>query len=695
MQFDHVDGVPFRSKEASWLAFNSRVLQEAADPSVPLQERIKFLGIYSSNLDEFFRVRVATLKRLTLLGKNLQKLNLPDPRRTLQQVKRIVRTEAGEFNAVYEQVLHSLKKRGVRVIDETQVPRELRGWLMNFFQTRVRPRIMPTLIRHYSRLSDLRDHPMYLAVRLSQSENSIRSTHALIEIPSGELPRFVVLPQHKKKNLVMYLDDIIRFGLSTLFAGLPYDRFEAWAVKFTRDAEMEFDDDITASLHDKIAEGLKARETGAAVRMNYDKALPRDFLRLLLSKLKLKEEDTLFPGARYHNRKDLLQFPKLCGAKDSDPPEPPLPHPRLNKPGKSLLRVIQKHDLLLHLPYHSFTNFLDLLREASLDPLVQSIHMTQYRVARHSCVAKALVAAVRNGKDVTMLVEPHARFDERNNIDWASHYQEAGIKVILGVLNLKVHAKLCLITRMEGGEPAFYSVIGTGNFNEDTATLYTDHLFMTSDQGIGKDLAQIFTFFTNTYQAPRLNYLVASPFHLRHAIKFWIQNEMVNAQKGRPAEILLKLNNLSDLEMVRQLGKAAEAGVKIRIIARSMFSVVTGDATHPCNIEAISIVDRRLEHSRIFSFANGGQPKIFLSSADFLPRNFDSRFEILCPIYDKKLQGELREYLEIQWRDNQKARVLDRTLANRYSPGRGKKKFRAQQEIRKWLAARLGGDKEA
>lgn len=687
MQIDYVQKVPFRSKEVSWLAFNSRVLQEAGDKSVPALERLKFLGIYSSNLDEFFRVRVATLKRLASLGKEYNKqLKIPDPRRTLKQVKSIVRSEMSQFDHIYADIFKSLSKSGIEMVDETEVPAALHEWLEQYFTSKVRPKIMPTMIKGYSRLEQLRDHSMYLAVKLSQKEHPERAAYSLIEIPTRQLPRFVVLPKHKGKTLVMFLDDIIRFGMGTLFTGVPYDTFSAWAVKFTRDAEMEFDDDFTESLHDKIAEGLKARQLGVAVRMNYDKALPVEFLKLLLGKLKLKEEDTLFAGARYHNRKDLMKFPQLGGAELSFPPEPPLAHPRLKKEQRSILKAIQKHDLLLHLPYHSFNTFLDLLREASLDPLVQSIKLTQYRMARHSSVALALMNAVRNGKTATVMIEPRARFDEQNNIDWANQYQEAGVKVILGIPSLKVHAKVCLITRSEGGQDTYYSVIGTGNFNEDTSTLYTDHMLMTSDQTIGKDLDQLFRFFLNTYQQPKMDYLVASPFHLRNTVKFWIQNETVNAQKGLPAEIFLKLNNLSDLEIVECLYMAEKAGVKIKLIVRSMFSVITGDDANPSNIKAIGIVDRYLEHSRIFRFTNGGQTKIFLSSADFLPRNFDSRCEIICPIYEEKIQQQLSDYLELQWNDNQKARVLDRGLLNRYAKGKSKKKLRAQDAIRQWLA---------
>lgn len=677
-----VDGVPFRSKEVSWLAFNSRVLQEAADPSLPPVERLKFLGIYSSNLDEFFRVRVATLCRLIDLGRDYKKLQLPDPGLTLKEAMRLIKGEAATFNDTYHNIFAALKTKGVQLLDETKVPRSLWEWLLDYFFNKVRPHIMPVMIRSYSRFSNLADSPMYLAVEMGKSGKKGREAHALIEIPTNVLPRFVTLPPHKGQTLVMYLDDIIRFGLPSLFAALPFDQFRAYAIKFTRDAEMEFDGDVTESLYDKIAEGLRARQTGEPVRMNYDAGIPRSFLKLLAHKLHLTEGGALLPGSRYHNRRDLTKFP--APASLGVPAQPALPHEVLSGARESIFRTLQERDALLHLPWHSFSHFLDFLREASLDHLVSHIQITQYRLARNSCVARALTAAAQNGKDVTVVVEPRARFDEKNNIDWANHYQEAGIRVILGVPGLKVHAKMCVVTRNEGGTDRYYSALSTGNFNEDTATFYTDHLLLTAHQGIGADIVESFRFFAGNWQPPRLNHLIAAPFNLRAQMKFCIQNEIAQSRAGRDAGIFLRMNNLADPEITSLLYEASHAGVKVRLIVRSMFSVVTGDRKYSKNIRAISIVDRYLEHSRIFLFNNGGQPRCLLSSADFLPRNFDSRFEIVFPILDNSLQGELRRIMELQWRDNVKARVLDRGLHNHIASG-GKKRIRSQEAVRAWL----------
>ena len=676
------DSLAFRSKEVSWLAFNSRVLQEAGDSGVPLLERLKFLGIYSSNLDEFFRVRIATLRRLVLLGRDFRKLQLPDPKLTLRETKSIIKRDAAVYDRIYDEVFAGLAGQGIRLINDTEVPKALKPWLTDYFYTKVRPRIMPIVIRSYSELDGLRDQPMYLAVEMGRAGRKTRLAHALIEIPSTELPRFVTLPEHRGERLVMYLDDIIRFGLPSIFTGLPYDKFEAYAIKFTRDAEMGFEDDVTESLYDKIAEGLRSRQTGQAVRMNYDSRIPVSLLKLLTDKLKLASDDTLMPGFRYHNRRDLVKFP----APDSlgYPRQAPLPHPQLHGKRESIFRVLQERDLLLHLPYHSFTSFLDFLREASLDPLVESIYLTQYRLARKSCVARALMNAAQNGKDVTVLIEPQARFDEKNNIEWANRYQNAGVKVILGVPGLKVHAKMCLVVRQEGGTERCYSAIGTGNFNEETSHFYTDHMLLTSHPGLGADILEAFRFFQANWQPPRLSHLVAAPFSLRAGVKYWIQNEISHAKEGKESGIFIKLNNLADPEITSLLYEASLAGVKVQLIVRSMFSVITGEPVSK-NIRAIGIVDRYLEHSRVLVFRNGGSPRYFLSSADFLPRNFDSRFEIVCPIYDPKLQQQLAHCLEIQWSDNTKARVLDRKLSNALVKNEGPA-IRAQEATRQWLA---------
>jgi len=678
--------IPFRSKEVSWLSFNARVLQEATDPSVPLLERLKFLGIYSSNLDEFFRVRVATLKRLAGLGKYYKKLNIPNPSATLKEVSEILSGETEVFNDAYTCCMADLREEGVRLINQKEVPEELAPWLADYFRNEVRPHLMPIMIKASLPMVGLRDQPMYLAVEMSKTGKK-RKTYALLDIPTRALGRFVVLPEHSGETLVMYLDDIIRFGIPDLFSSLPYDHFDSFAIKFTRDAEYEIDDDITESFFEKVSEGLRSREEGNPVRLNYDATIPPEFLEFLLNKLHIRGTDTLYPGARYHNRRDLMGFPKVGSPELRAPAMRSARHPELEGPGEaSMFSRIRKRDHLLHFPYQSFNVFLDLLREASIDPRVRTIQITQYRLAKRSCVAKALINAVRSGKQVVVMVEPTARFDEEANIAWADTYQQAGVHVILGVPGLKVHTKLCLITRSEGKKTRCYTAIGTGNFNEDTADLYTDLMLLTANKQIGKDATRIFRYFTTSYRTPKLERLVCAPFHLRKRVCAMIEREIDHTKAGRPSGISIKINNFSDPEVTDLLYKASKAGVPIRLIVRSMFSLVTEDPEFSESIQAIGIVDSLLEHSRILRFENGGEPEYFLSSADFLPRNFDSRVETLCPIDDPRLRKDLDTYLDLHWRDSQKARLLDGRLANLlYEPPSDKGVGRSQAAIAKYL----------
>lgn len=670
----------FRSKETSWLSFNARVLQEAADPAVPLFDRIKFLGIYSSNLDEFFRVRVATLKRLASLGEHWKQLGIPDPNQTLKKVNRIVGAQAEDFNHAYAQVKADLEANGIKLIRDTDVPSALRGFLRDYFRKEVSPHIFPIILKASAKLPKLKDLPMYLAVKASKSNGTGRPMHALIEIP-GDLPRFVPLPKTGKTQLVMYLDDVIRFGLDEVFSTFPYDVFESYAIKFTRDAELEFDDDFTESYYEKLADSLKAREEGSPVRANFDETFPKPFLNLILRKLDLARSDSLYAGARYHNRRDLLSFPDFGVKELTYEKTDPVPNKSL-KLKNGYFATLRKRDALIHVPYQPFRHLISLLQEASIDPLVRSISITQYRLAKNSCIAGALQAAARNGKEVFVLVEPQARFDEEANIRWASRYRDAGVQVQLGVQGLKVHSKLVLITRKESGRDRFYSVLGTGNFNEDTANIFADHLLFTYNQEIGEDVSGIFEFFCRSYRKPNLLHLKIAPFDLRKFLKERIRQEIENHAEGKGSGIRIKINNFSDPETNELVREAANAGVPVKLIVRSMFSLVIEDRDP---IEAISIVDKYLEHSRMLIFENEGNPLVYLSSADFMPRNFDSRVETMFPVLDKRLKSQLVEYFDIQWRDNTKARILDGKLKNNYRERGDAEPVRAQFDIEKYL----------
>ncbi len=671
----------FRSKETSWLSFNARVLQEAADPGVPLFERIKFLGIYSSNLDEFFRVRVATLKRIASLGEEWKRLGIPDPKITLKTVRHLVSKQADDFNEAYGRVKADLEENGIKLINESDVPPDLEPYLRSYFRRQVSPHIFPTILKAAAKLPKLKDLPMYLAVKATKADGTGRPMHALIEIPQ-HLPRFIPLPKVGETQLVMYLDDIIRFGLDEVFSTFPYDHFESFAIKFTRDSELAFDDDFTESFYEKLEDSLKAREEGLPVRANFDRNFPKPFLNLILRKLNLARSDSLYPGARYHNRRDLLTFPDFGKKGLNYEKSEPVPVKAIYGKQAGMFAAMRKKDLLIHVPYQPFRHLITLLQEASLDPLVQSISVTQYRLAKGSCIARALQAAARNGKRVFVLVEPQARFDEEANIKWAGRYRDAGVQVQLGVQGLKVHSKLIHIIRRESGCDRSYTVLGTGNFNEDTAGVFADHVLMTYNQEIGHDATEIFRFFRQSYQKPRLMHLNIAPFDLRSFLRTRIEREIENQIAGMPAGISIKVNNFSDPETNLLIHRAADAGVPVRMIVRSMFSLVIEEGS---TIQAISIVDKYLEHSRMLIFENGGEPEVFLASADFMPRNFDTRVETIFPVYEKKLKNQLIEYFNIQWRDNTKARTLDRNLSNGYRKGEPGKPARAQIDIETYL----------
>jgi polyphosphate kinase len=674
--------IEFRSKETSWLSFNARVLQEAADPSVPLFERIKFLGIYSSNLDEFFRVRVATLKRLISLGDGWKRLDIPDPNITLKTVRHLVSQQGDDFNRAYERVRIDLEKNGIRLIRETEVPAMLCDYLRDYFRREVSPHIFPIILKATAKLPKLKDLPMYLAVKASKSSGAGRPMHALIEIPQ-HLPRFIPLPKKGETQLVMYLDDIIRFGLDEVFATFPYDRYESYAIKFTRDSELALDDDFTESFYEKLADSIKAREQGLPVRANFDENFPKHFLNLILRKLDLAGAEGLYPGARYHNRRDLLGFPDFGKSELKYAKSPTVPVLAFAKRQAGMFAAIRKRDVLVHVPYQSFRHLITLLQEASIDPLVQSISMTQYRLAKGSCIARALQAAARNGKRVFVLVEPQARFDEEANIKWAGRYRDAGVQVQLGVQGLKVHSKLVHIVRRESGRDRGYTVLGTGNFNEDTASIFADHMLFTYDQEIGDDAAEIFRFFRQSYQKPQLKHLNIAPFDLRGFLRDKVEREIANHAAGKPAGISVKLNNFSDPATNALFHRAADEGVPVRLIVRSMYSLVVEDGGA---IEAVSIVDKYLEHSRMLILTNGGEPEVYLSSADFMPRNFDTRVETIFPVYEPELRKQLIDYYDIQWSDNTKARLLDKSLTNGYRTAKkGVKRVRAQFALEDYL----------
>jgi polyphosphate kinase len=655
-------------KEISWLSFNERVLQEAENKDVPLIERFKFLGIYSNNLDEYFRVRVATLKRLSQFGSKSNEILGYNPKATLKKVHEIVLEQNVKFEKIYAGLLQELTKHKIHIINEKELSEEQAEFVREYFLTEVRNRLMPFLVEKNSELPNLTDDAIYFAISLAK-KGSQRKRFALLEIPTAVLPRFIVLPENEDGKYAIFLDDVIRFGLRDIFFIFDFDEIFAYTIKLTKDAELELADDISESYIEKLSRSLQQRRHGTPVRFIYDREIPKDMLKMLTRLLNFGPDDVIIPANRYHNFKDFMRFPYVGRKKFYFEPLKPVIHKDIQS-GKSILSVVKKKDIMLFFPYHPFEHFIDLLREASIDPYVTSIQITLYRLAMNSNVINALMNAVRNGKKVTTVVELQARFDEEANILWGNKLAEEGVKVIYGVPGLKVHAKLCLITRIKNDQTQRYAAIGTGNFNEDTARIYTDHLLLTGNKKITNEVFKAFNFFNLNYRKDNYYHLVVSPFFLRNRITLLIDNEIKNAKAGKKAFIYMKLNNITDPEIINHLYRASNAGVIIRLIIRGMFSLVTGIKGVSENIKAIGIVDRLLEHTRFMIFCNGGNEECFISSADLMTRNIDHRIEVTCPVFDKNIKNELKNIFEIQWSDNVKARKLNPALSNKFvKPG--------------------------
>ncbi len=669
-------------KEISWLSFNERVLQEADNKDVPLIERLKFLGIYSNNLDEYFRVRVATLSRLSQYGTNSKEILGYSPKATLKKIHSIVLKQNLRFEKIYSDLLQELAKHKIFFINEKQLTKDQAEFVKDYFHNEVRTRLMPFMIQKDSELPNLTDDTIYFAVSL-EKKGTQKNKYALLEIPSNILPRFIIMPEKDDNKYVIFIDDIIRYGLREIFFIFDFDVIAAYTIKLTRDAELELNDDISESYIDRISRSLMQRKTGAPVRFVYDREMPQDLLKFLIKKLRFGPDDAFIPGNRYHNFKDFMRFPNPRSKKFYFEPLIPVQHRDIT-PGKSILSAIRKKDIMLFFPYHPFDHFIDLLREASIDPCVHSIQITLYRLARNSSVINALLNAVRNGKRVTTIVELQARFDEEANILWGNKLMEEGVKVIYGVPGLKVHAKLCLITCVRDNLTQRYAAVGTGNFNEDTAKTYTDHLLLTSNKKITNEVFKVFNFFNANYRKDNYYHIVLSPFFLRNKMAQMIDNEIKNAKEGKKAYIYLKLNNLTDNDIIEHLYEAGQAGVTVRLIIRGMISLVPGINGVSDNIKAIGIVDRFLEHTRFMIFCNEGDEECFITSADLMPRNIDHRIEVTCPIFDKNIKSELKRIFEIQWSDNVKARKIDAGLTNKFAK-RGKDPVQSQTEVFKFV----------
>lgn len=667
------------NRELSWLAFNERVLQEAEDETVPLIERIKFLGIYSNNRDEFFRVRVATLKRVVKHQKKAEGLMGEHPKRLLDKIQKIVIEQQNKFERTYQTIIRRLEEHNISIINEKQLSTEQGHFVREYFREKVMPSLFPIMLDTNTSFPYLKDKSGYLIIKLGRNSKTKKSKYALIEVPTDVLSRFVVLPKEKEKNFIILLDDVIRVCLEEIFPNFEHDYIEAYNIKLTRDAEIDIDNDLSKSLVEKLSKGLKDRKKGQPVRLVYDGQIAPDILSFIMKKIRLRKEDNPIPGGRYHNFKDFISFPAIGAPELSYRKTPALKHPDLIDQA-NLFKIIRQKDVLLTYPYQSYEHIIDLLREASIDPKVQSIKITLYRVAKNSNVVKALINAVKNGKQVTAVVELQARFDEEANIYWSGKLQEEGAKVIYGVPGLKVHSKMFLITRKEHGKLHHYAHIGTGNFNGDTAKIYTDHSLLTANKHITDEVEKVFTFYADNSKPGAYEHLLVSPFFMRKRIVQLINREIRNAKSGKPAYIILKLNNLVDPAMIKKLYEAGSHGVKIKLIVRGICSLVAGVKGLSDNIEAISVVDKFLEHSRVFIFCNNEDEKYFLSSADWMTRNLDHRSEVAVPIYDINIQQQIRKIIDLLWSDNTKARVLGSKQDNEYRKNNSPVIVRAQED---------------
>ena len=677
-------------RDISWLSFNARVLQEAADLSVPLRERIRFLGIHSNNMDEFFRVRVATLKRMIELGGKKGNMHLEEnPEKIVEEIQTIVLDQQNEFNRIWQGILKEMQSQNIFLVDEKKLNKQQQQFVKSFFEEEVRSNIIPLMIESLPHLPYLREKSIYLGVVMRKEDTAYNQKYALIEVPSRIFGRFIQLPAPEGQHHIILLEDVIRFNLPFIFSYFNYTRFESYVFKVTKDAELDIDNDVTTSFVQKIQKGIKNRRIGKPTRFVFDKEMDSGLLEYLMKRLNLSRRDNIIPGGRIHNFRHFMNFPDVFAQKNIR--RASFTHPALIHTSR-VTDIILKQDVLLHFPYHSFDSVIDLLREAAIDPEVISIKLTAYRLATNSKVINALINAVRNGKHVIVMLELRARFDEENNLEWKDRLEVEGVKVVLGIPNLKVHAKLCLIKKRSGKKTVHYGFVSTGNLNEKTAKVYADECMLTSNRNVMADVNRIFKYLENPSKEKNLTAcktLMVCPVTMRNQLMQLINTEIKHAKAKKKASITLKVNSLSDPQLIHRLYDAADEGVELCMVIRGIYCAKFKNKKLDDNVTAISIVDEYLEHSRVMIFHHGGNEKIFISSADWMVRNLDHRIEAAIPVKDKALCAELKDILGIQLQDNVKARTLDNALINNYVSSAGKKKVRSQIETYNYLHKKI------
>lgn len=671
--------LPYTNRDVSWLSFNHRVLQEASDPAVPLLERLKFLAIYSSNLDEFFRIRVAGIRKLKKVGKKTKaKLDF-DPSLLLKEIHSIVNRQQGEFSDIFlNVVIPELKRHNIHLLRRLDLNEDQKKFVENYFEDHLLPFVMPVLLVKHKINPFLANAHLYLAVHLRQKRRPLlESEYALVKIPSDQLPRFITLPSPPDRHDVIMLDDIVRQSVTRLFPG--YDIQDAYSIKLTRDGDLHIDDEYSGDLVQKIKSSLQKRQVGPASRFVYDREMPDHLLAYLKETFDLRKNDML-PEGRYHNNFDFFRFPDFGLQHLKYKPLPPLQHPTLHAV-EDPFSVIREKDQLLHVPYQSFNAVVNFFERAAADPDVTHIKVVQYRVARNSRILQSLMEAVKRGKHVSVFVEIKARFDEATNLEWGEKMEKAGVRVHYSFPGVKVHSKLALVRRMELGHARMYAYLGTGNFHEETAKVYSDLAIFTADKRLTAEVSHVFSFLENVKPpAHPFQHLMVGKFNLRSGLDELIDNEIEAAKAGREAGLIIKLNSLEDREIIGKLYEASQAGVKVKLIVRGICCLVPGQPGISDNIEVISIVDRFLEHARVLIFHNGGKELMYLSSADWMERNLSFRIETTFPVLDPEIQAEIRSLIDLQLNDNVKARILDKEDQNEYRRTGGDLPVRAQLE---------------
>jgi len=673
------------ARDISWLSFNARVLQEAADKTVPLRERIRFLGIFSNNLDEFFRVRVATLKRMMQVSGKANMHLEEDPQQILDDIQMTVLNQQSEFARIWDGMQREMQEQKIFLVTENDLNPAQQEFVRDYYDAEVSSNVIPLMIENIPQFPHLRDKSIYLAVVMWKKESALKKKYALIEVPSRVLGRFIILPSPPDEHHIILLEDVIRFNLPEIFSYFGYDQYHAKIFKVTRDAELDIDSDVSTNIIQKIEKGLKNRRKGKPVRFVYDKEMDPGLLEYLTRRLNLSKKDNLIPGGRIHNFRHFMDFPEQV-FKIKRARKKPFDHPLLTE--RRVSDVVMERDIMIHLPYHSFTPLIDIIREAAIDPDVSTIKITCYRLADQSKIINALVNAVRNGKQVVVMLELRARFDEEANLEWKARLEDEGAKVLMGIPNMKVHAKLCMIRKKIKDKQVLYGFVSTGNLNEKTSRVYADHCLLTSNPKIMADVSRMFNYLeyfrTDSHSLKNCSTLIPSPHTVRKEIYKLVDNEIKHARKNQPSGIILKMNSLSDEGMIDKLYEAAREGVPVKLIVRGVFCMLTESKKFRNPIKAISIVDEYLEHARVWVFHNRGKEKVYISSADWMLRNIDHRVEVTCPVWDKEIKQELKDILSIQLQDNVKARWLDNALNNEYVKTT-KKKVRSQVETYDYL----------